>query len=293
MSKALSIYVNNDGLRTYLQAIKKYPLLTEEQEKELIDNFYYKRDTNSAEILIKSHLRLVVKIAQSYRNYGLPAEDIISEGNIGLMVAVKKFNPLKKCRLSTYAMLWIKAYIHDYIIKSWSLVKFGTTQLQKKIFYNLNKIRNQINNYDNMISHDDIQNVAEDLNSNPNEIKEIISRIQGDVSLNGNVFNEDDNEYVDNIVDDTQNIEENYINKRTEDDIKSIIYDTMYMLNEREQYIIKNHLLCDNPLSLETISKKYNISRERVRQLEANALIKMKKYISETYNQKLVSIMSD
>lgn len=274
----LPALVDDGGLYSYMEQIKKFPILSEDEERNLIDDFKNNGNLEAAQKLITSHLRLAAKIALTYRRYGLPMSDVISEANLGLMQAVKKFDRDKKVRLATYAMWWIKAAIHDYILRSWSLVKIGTVAAQKKLFYNLGKIKARLGLYENKeLEPQVVKKIAHELVVDEQEVVEMNRRIGGDSSLNTSVYTSDDEkrERIDFLVDGKQNIE-GRIEQRQEAAYKrKILLNCLECLNEREQYIIKNRMLTENPLTLDDIGAKFNISRERVRQIEKRAFEKL------------------
>lgn len=273
----LPMVIEENGLCSYLESIKRFPVLTEEEEKQLIYNFQTKGDLLSAQKLITSHLRLAAKIALTYRRYGLPMADVISEANIGLMQAVKKFDMDKKVRLATYAMWWIKAAINDYILRSWSLVKIGTVAAQKKLFYNLNRIKARLGLYENKeLEPKVVKQIAGELMVEEQEVTEMNRRLGGDVSLNVSVGNDEDSaEKIDMVVDSRENIEAK-LAKREENRYKAkILSNCLQKLDSREQYIIKNRMLSDTPSTLEDVGAYLNISRERVRQIEKKAFDKL------------------
>ncbi len=277
----LPAVIDEKSLVSYLERIKKFPVLSEEQEKELVTDLQKNGNLQAAQILITSHLRLAAKIAFSYRSYGLPLLDIISEANIGLMQAVKKFDLNKGVRLATYAIWWIKAAINDYILRSWSLVKIGTRAAQKKLFYNLQRIKARLGILENKeLAPDVVKNIASELMVEEKDVKEMNRRLcGGDASLNVAVSDEDEDERIDLLVDKTQNIEEN-LARRQEAHAKSEILATCLLkLDEREQYIIKHRMLTDTPDTLADISSKFNISRERVRQIEKKAFEKLQSLV--------------
>jgi len=273
----LPMVVEENGIYAYLEQIKKFPVLTEDEEKKLITDFQTKGDLLAAQKLITSHLRLAAKIALTYRRYGLPMSDVISEANLGLMQAVKKFDMDKKVRLATYAIWWIKAAVNDYILRSWSLVKIGTVAAQKKLFYNLSRIKARLGLYENKELEPKVVKANEegwDIKKN----REINSprRGGGDSSLNVSVGDDEDgHEKIDMIVDRRENIEAK-ISARQEQAYKArILAQCMKKLDEREQYIIKNRMLTENPSTLDDIGTHFNISRERVRQIEKKAFDKL------------------
>ncbi len=273
----LPALVSDNSLVSYLEQIKKFPVLSEAEETKLVTDFQNNGNMEAAQTLVTSHLRLAAKIAFNYRRYGLPLADIISEANIGLMQAVKKFDLAKNVRLATYAIWWIKAAINDYILRSWSLVKIGTRAAQKKLFYNLNRIKARLGIYENKeLTPDEVKSIASELVVNEAEVREMNGRLSGDKSLNVSVSDEDENERIDFIVDKRQNLEDN-VSRRQEAELKAgILKKCLATLDEREQFIIKNRMLVENPVTLEDIGAKFNISRERVRQIEKKAFDKLK-----------------
>ena len=276
----LPAVINDNSLEAYLEKIKNFPVLTEDQEVRLVNDLQQKGDMQAAQILITSHLRLAAKIAMGYRKYGLPLADIISEANIGLMQAVKKFDLSKKVRLATYAIWWIKAAINDYILRSWSLVKIGTSAAQKKLFYNLKRIKSRLGLYENKeLAPQEVKAIAKELVVNEDEVKEMNMRLGGDKSLNVTVSDDEDDERKDFLVDKTQNIEEKVASKQEIAYKNEILNKCIKQLNEREQYIIKNRLLTYEPKTLSEVGEKFGISRERVRQIEESALKKLKQAV--------------
>ena len=273
----LPMVVEENGIYAYLEQIKKFPVLTEDEEKKLITDFQTKGDLLAAQKLITSHLRLAAKIALTYRRYGLPMSDVISEANLGLMQAVKKFDMDKKVRLATYAIWWIKAAVNDYILRSWSLVKIGTVAAQKKLFYNLSRIKARLGLYENKeLEPKVVKAIAHELMVDEKAVTEMNRRIGGDSSLNVSVGDDEDgHEKIDMIVDRRENIEAK-ISARQEQAYKArILAQCMKKLDEREQYIIKNRMLTENPSTLDDIGTHFNISRERVRQIEKKAFDKL------------------
>ena len=276
----LPAVVNDNSLAAYFEKIKTFPVLTEEQEKELVTDLQQNGNMQAAQILVTSHLRLAAKIALTYRRYGLPLADIISEANLGLMQAVKKFDLSKKVRLATYAIWWIKASINDYILRSWSLVKIGTSAAQKKLFYNLKRIKNKLGIYDNKeLAPQEVKAIAQELVVNEDDVKEMNMRLGGDTSLNVNVSDEDENERIDLVVDKSQNIEERVARHQEAAYKKTILLQCLAQLNEREQYIVKNRLLTEDPQTLNEVGEKFGISRERVRQIEEAAFKKLQQLV--------------
>jgi RNA polymerase sigma-32 factor len=273
----LPVVIADDGLHAYLEQIKQFPVLSEEQETELLRDFKEKGDLQAAQTLITSHLRLAVKIALTYRRYGLPTADLISEANLGLMQAVKKFDMNKKVRLSTYAMLWIKAALNDFVLRSWSLVKIGTVAAQKKLFYNLGRIKARLGLYDNKeLAPAEVKQIAHELVVDEQEVVDMNRRIGGDSSLNTTVGHDEDAvEAIDLLADKSQNIEGKLAQKQEAEFKRKILMQALNTLNEREQYIVKNRMLTETPETLDEIGNKFNISRERVRQIEKRAFEKL------------------
>ena len=280
----LPALVPDDGLHAYLEQIKQFPILTEEQETQLIRDFKLNGNLEAAQKLITSHLRLAVKIALTYRRYGLPTADLISEANIGLMQAVKKFDVNKNVRLSTYAMLWIKAALNDFVLRSWSLVKIGTVAAQKKLFYNLGRIKARLGLYDNKeLEPTVVKKIANELVVDEREVVEMNRRIGGDSSLNIRVGNDDDAvEAIDLLADKSQNLEGSLAQKQEAEYKRKLLLQALAKLNEREQYIVKNRMLAENPQTLDEIGDKFNISRERVRQIEKRAFEKLASEVKQS-----------
>ena len=274
----LPVLTEENSLHAYLEEIRKFPVLSEEEENQLLHNFKENGDLAAAQKLITSHLRLAVKIALTYRRYGLPTADLISEANIGLMQAVKKFDTNKNVRLSTYAILWIKAALNDFVLRSWSLVKIGTVAAQKKLFYNLGRIKARLGIYENKeLEPSVVKQIAQELVVDEKDVVEMNQRIGGDTSLNTAAHNNDDEqvEKIDLLADKTQNIEGRLEQKQEAEVRRKILQTCLAKLNEREQYIVKNRMLTDSPQTLEDIGAKFNISRQRVRQIEKKAFEKL------------------
>ena len=267
------------GLSIYLDQIKKFPMLDAEEEYMLAKNWRENGNLQSAHKLVTSHLRLVAKIAMGYRGYGLPVNELISEGNLGLMQAVKKFDPDKGFRLATYAMWWIKAAIQEYVLRSWSLVKMGTTTAQKKLFFNLKKIKNQIApGQEGDLKDDQVNEISKRLDVDSHEVINMNRRMMGqEKSLNDPIKSGETDEWQDWLVDEKLD-QELLISQRQEyEDKKKLLENAMQVLNEREKAIIKARRLSENPLTLDELSKKYKISRERIRQIETKAFEKLQK----------------
>ncbi len=273
----LPAVIADDGLHAYLEKIKQFPVLSETEEMQLVREFKEKGDLQAAQKLITSHLRLAVKIALTYRRYGLPTADLISEANLGLMQAVKKFDERKNVRLSTYAMLWIKAALNDFVLRSWSLVKIGTVAAQKKLFYNLGRIKARLGLYDNKeLEPQVVKQIAQELVVDEREVVEMNRRIGGDSSLNAMVGHDDDAvEAIDLLADKSQNLEGHLAYKQEVEYKRKLLLNAMEKLNDREQYIVKNRMLTEQPQTLDEIGLKFNISRERVRQIEKRAFEKL------------------
>lgn len=270
------------NFKRYLQEIQKFPILEKEEEYDLATKVFQNNDRESAKILIQSHLRLVAKMAFGFKKYGLVLSDLVSEGNLGLMQAVKKFDPIKGFRFSTYASLWIKAYIQDYILRSWSLVKIGTNLAQKKLFFNLHKIKKllQIENND-IISDASIKYIANNLSVSENEVVEMNSRLyDNDTSLN-NTTPDGGVESINYIESSDPLPEDLAINNQESARKLALIKSSINLLNDREKEIFIKRNLSDKAVTLDKLSDIYQISRERVRQIESSAVRKIKKYILE------------
>ena len=274
------------GLTNYLAQIKKFPMLTAEEEYMLAKRWKKRGDLKSAQKLITSHLRLVAKIAMKYRGYGLPVNEMISEGNIGLMQAVKKFEPEKGFKLATYAMWWIKASIQEYILRSWSLVKMGTTTAQKKLFFNLKKIKNQLSiNNTNDLKNEHVEEISKRLNVKKEEVVSMNRRLLGkEKSLNDPIKDEDGGQWQDWLIDDKINHEIAFSEKQEFNQRKNLMNEAMNVLNLREKEILTARRLSDEATTLEDLSKKYKISRERIRQIETKAFEKLQKAILAAAN---------
>ena len=276
--------ISNEGnLSSYMEQIKKFPLLEAKEEYMLAKAWKNQGDVKAAHKLVTSHLRLVAKIASGYRGYGLPLSDLISEGNIGMMHAVKRFEPEKGFRLATYAMWWIKASIQEYILRSWSLVKIGTTAAQKKLFFNLKKIKSKISAIEEGdLTPDQVDKIATELSVPHKEVISMNRRISGsDYSLNSPVTDDSSGEWQDWLEDDTQNQEASFADTEEYLIKKNILSDSLEYLNERERDIISERQLSENPLTLEELSNRYGVSRERIRQIEAKAFEKLQTKMTE------------
>tara|TARA_B100002052_G_C15844327_1_gene581697 strand:+ start:293 stop:1189 length:897 start_codon:yes stop_codon:yes gene_type:complete len=270
---------SSGGLSIYLSQIKKFPMLDAEEEYMLAKNWKENGNLKSAHKLVTSHLRLVAKIAMGYRGYGLPMNEIISEGNIGLMQAVKKFDPDKGFRLATYAMWWIKAAIQEYVLRSWSLVKMGTTTAQKKLFFNLKKIKNQIApNEEGDLKEIHVNEISKRLDVDKNEVINMNRRMMGqEKSLNDPIKDGEGSEWQDWLVDERLDQEFTTSQKQEYEDKKKLLYKSIGILSEREKEILEARRLTEEPRTLDELSKKYKISRERIRQIETKAFEKLQK----------------
>ena len=278
---------NEGGLSAYLSQIKKFPMLAAEEEYMLAKNWRTTGNIKSAEKLVTSHLRLVAKIAMGYRGYGLPVNEMISEGNVGLMQAVKKFKPEKGFRLATYAMWWIKASIQEYIMRSWSLVKIGTTTAQKKLFFNLKKIKKQIApKSEGDLKDEHVTEIANKLDVSKDEVVSMNRRLSGkEFSLNSPI-GEGGDEWQDWIEDKELDHELKFAQQEEMKQRKNLLTDSVKILNDREKEIIYARRLNDKPTTLEDLSKKYKISRERVRQIENKAFEKLQKHMLNSAKSK-------
>tara|TARA_B100000678_G_scaffold79549_1_gene65963 strand:+ start:2241 stop:3131 length:891 start_codon:yes stop_codon:yes gene_type:complete len=274
---ALPALSSEGSLSHYLQQIKKFPMLSEKQEVNLAKKWRDEGDTDAAHTLVTSHLRLVAKIAMGYRGYGLPVTELISEGNIGLMQAVKKYDPDKGFRLATYAMWWIRAAIQEYVLKSWSLVKIGTTAAQKKLFFNLKKLRNRLSDYsEGSLKPHQVKEIASQLNVSEKEVTDMEGRISGnDYSLNAVVSAEGDEEWQEWLVDEDADHEIKIAEQEEVRKRKELLSKAINVLNDREKDIIHYRKLSETPKTLEELSKEYKISRERIRQIEERAFQKL------------------
>tara|TARA_B100001029_G_scaffold178371_1_gene184988 strand:- start:682 stop:1587 length:906 start_codon:yes stop_codon:yes gene_type:complete len=291
----LPILSGEGGLSVYLAQIKKFPMLDAEEEYMLAKNWKERGNLKSAHKLVTSHLRLVAKIAMGYRGYGLPVSELISEGNIGLMQAVKKFDPDKGFRLATYAMWWIKAGIQEYVLRSWSLVKMGTTAAQKKLFFNLKKIKRQIApSQEGDLKKEHVKEISERLGVKSEEVISMNRRMMGqEKSLNDPLQSgeKEKGEWQDWVVDDNMD-QELYISQKQElDEKKLLLKDAIKILNDRERKIIEARKLSNTPQTLDELSKKYKISRERIRQIENKAFEKLQKaMLNSTKSKNLLPV---
>ena len=279
-AKSMLPAISPDGnLSRYLEQIRAFPMLEQSEEYMLAKNWRENGNLKAAHKLVTSHLRLVAKIAMGYRGYGLPVNELISEGNLGLMQAVKKFDPDKGFRLATYAMWWIKAAIQEYVLRSWSLVKMGTTSAQKKLFFNLKKLKNQIApGQDGDLKDEQVDEISKRLDVESYEVVNMNRRMMGqEKSLNAPIKSGETDEWQDWLVDDSLDQELIISQKQEYDDKKELLDSAMLILNEREKEIITARRLTEEPETLEELSKKYKISRERIRQIETKAFEKLQK----------------
>ena len=280
VANTLSVMSPDGGLSRYLTEIRKFPMLSKDQEFMLAQRWKEHQDTEAAHQMVTSHLRLVAKIAMGYRGYGLPIGEVISEGNVGLMQAVKKFEPDKGFRLATYAMWWIRASIQEYILRSWSLVKMGTTAAQKKLFFNLRKAKSEISALEEGDLHPDhVQQIATKLGVLNEEVISMNRRLSGpDSSLNAPVRSDSESEWQDWLQDDTQVSQETALADSEESSIRmSLLQEAMQELSDRERHILTERRLKDDPTTLEDLASQYGVSRERVRQIEVRAFEKLQK----------------
>ena len=290
----LPILTPDGSFDAYLLKIRKFPMLDAAEEYILAKNWRDKGDKESAHKLVTSHLRLVAKIATGYRGYGLPMSELVSEGNIGLMQAVKKFDPEKGFRLATYAMWWIRASMQEYILRSWSLVKIGTTAAQKKLFFNLRKMKNQIMKSDQSdLLPEQVTEIANRLDVSEDDVNSMEQRMKGpESSLNATITGEEgETEWQDWAVDENADQELQIAHKQETSKKKALLDKSLHVLNDREKEILFERRLIDEPKTLEELSQKHNISRERIRQIENRAFEKLQKeMLEQASNQKLISV---
>jgi RNA polymerase sigma-32 factor len=294
----LSLVSPDNNLGRYLDHIKKFPMLEAGEEYLLAKDWLEKQDTKAAHKLVTSHLRLVAKIAMGYRGYGLPIADLIAEGNIGMMHAVKKFDPEKGFRLATYAMWWIKAAIQEFVLRSWSQVKIGTTASQKKLFFNLRKIKGKINALeDGDLTPNQVKHIAETLEVSDADVISMNRRMLGsDHSLNSQINRQDgeEAEWQDMLTDERDNQETQYVNHQEKKIRNEMMLEALDYLKPREKDIIIKRRLIDDPKTLEYLSKEYKVSRERVRQIETRAFEKLQTIVkSKAKELKLIDINED
>ncbi|MEM1318351.1 MAG: RNA polymerase sigma factor RpoH [Pseudomonadota bacterium] len=275
-----TISASGNGLQRYMEEIRKFPMLTPDEEYMLGKRYAEHDDTEAAHKMVTSHLRLVAKIAMGYRGYGLPVSEVISEGNVGLMQAVKKFDPDKGFRLATYAMWWIKASIQEYVLRSWSLVKMGTTANQKRLFFNLRKLKGKLKALeDGELKQENVEKIASTLGVSEDEVRSMNQRLSGDASLNAPIkaAEGESGQWQDWLVDESESQEQTLIKQDELEVRRDMLADAMDVLNEREKRIFMARRLEEEPLTLEVLSGEFDISRERVRQIEVRAFEKVQK----------------
>ena len=281
MTRSLPALSSDSNLSRYLQDIRKFPMLEADQEYMLAKRWREHGDTEAAHQLVTSHLRLVAKIAMGYRGYGLPVNELISEGNVGMMQAVKRFDPERGFRLATYAMWWIRAAIQEYILHSWSLVKMGTTAAQKKLFFNLRRIKGQLKAIEEGdLAPETVKKIATQLDVPEDDVVQMNRRLAApDHSLNASPRADSEGEWIDWLEDETQNQESRLADSEELGKRQALLVAAMKGLNERERHILTERRLKDEPTTLEDLSKEYGISRERVRQIEVRAFEKLQRSI--------------
>jgi RNA polymerase sigma-32 factor len=286
----LPVITSENDVYPYLKKISQFPLLTNEEEKNLANKWVKDGDIDAAQKLVTSHLRLVAKIAMGYKGYGLPLFDLIPEGNLGLMQAVKKYDPDKGFRLATYAIWWIRASIQEYVLHSWSLVKIGTTAAQKKLFFNLRKLRNQLKKYEEgYLNNDQIRSISQDLGVTENEVKQMEGRVfNQDFSLNTPLNDENQSEWIDQIEDESMDIETKTEKSDELDKRKELFNVAVKTLESRELEILEARRLKEPAKTLEELSQKFSISRERVRQIENKAIKKLQEEIKNISENKMI-----
>ncbi len=279
VARSLAVMSPEQGLSRYLTEIRKFPMLAKDEEFMLAKRWTEHQDAESAHRLVTSHLRLVAKIAMGYRGYGLPIGEVISEGNVGLMQAVKKFDPDRGFRLATYAMWWIRASIQEYILRSWSLVKMGTTAAQKKLFFNLRKAKSQISAFEEGdLRPENLSAIAIKLGVSEEEVTNMNRRLGGDSSLNAPIRSDGESEWQDWLADDTAVSQETALAESEEKSIRmGLLEEAMQELTDREKHILTERRLKDDPVTLEELAGQYGVSRERVRQIEVRAFEKLQK----------------
>jgi len=288
MASALPVLANEGGLSRYLDEIRKFPMLEPSEEYMLAKRWREHGDRDAAHRLVTSHLRLVAKIAMGYRGYGLPISEVVSEGNVGLMQAVKRFEPDKGFRLATYAMWWIKAAIQEYILRSWSLVKMGTTANQKKLFFNLRKAKGRISALEEGDLHpDQVKQIATQLGVNEQDVVDMNRRLGGDASLNAPLRDEGEGggEWQDWLVDSGQSQEQVLVEEEEGQNRLTALRTALSVLNPRERRIFEARRLADDPITLEDLSAEFGVSRERVRQIEVRAFEKIQEAVKKNLAQ--------
>ncbi|KAA2236763.1 RNA polymerase sigma factor RpoH [Salinarimonas soli] len=286
-SASLPVLATEGGLSRYLDEIRKFPMLHPDEEYMLAKQWREHGDRNAAHKLVTSHLRLVAKIAMGYRGYGLPISEVVSEGNVGLMQAVKRFEPEKGFRLATYAMWWIKAAIQEYILRSWSLVKMGTTANQKKLFFNLRKAKGRISALEEGdLRPDQVKQIATRLGVTEQDVVDMNRRLGGDASLNAPLREEGEGEWQDWLVDDSSNQEAILAEEEEGQNRLAALRDALSVLNARERRIFEARRLADDPITLEELSTEFGVSRERVRQIEVRAFEKIQAAVKKNLAQR-------
>ena len=280
MAQNIPALTSENGLSRYMEEIRKFPMLEPDEEYMLAKSYAEHDDREAAHKLVTSHLRLVAKIAMGYRGYGLPIGEVVSEGNVGLMQAVKKFDPEKGFRLATYAMWWIKASIQEYVLRSWSLVKMGTTANQKRLFFNLRKLKGKIKALeDGALKQEHVEQIAKTLGVSEEEVRSMNQRLSGDASLNAPIraAEGESGQWQDWLVDESESQEELLIKDDELETRREMLGEAMDVLNERERRIFTARRLSEDPLTLEELSQEFDVSRERVRQIEVRAFEKVQK----------------
>jgi RNA polymerase sigma-32 factor len=283
MAQSLPSVGAHGGLTRYLEEIRQFPMLEPQEEYMLAKSWREHGDRDAAHRLVTSHLRLVARIAMGYRGYGLPIGEVVSEGNVGLMQAVKRFDPDKGFRLATYAMWWIRAAIQEYILRSWSLVKMGTTAAQKKLFFNLRKIKGQLKALDEGdLRPDQVKRIATQLGVTEEDVVSMNRRLAGDSSLNAPVRNDSESgEWQDWLVDDTMDQETALAESEEKENRRDMLNNALQGLNERERRVFEARRLAEDPLTLEELSAEFGVSRERIRQIEVRAFEKVQKAVQK------------
>ncbi len=282
-----TIPITTDSFSRYLSEIRSFPLLDEQEEHRLAVRLFEDNDLSAAQTLITSNLRFVVKVAAEYRNYGMKMLDLIQEGNIGLMLAVRKFNPYRGFRLITYAVWWIRAQIQSYIVSSWSLLKIGTTQAQRKLFFKLKQAKNAIRS---MTGSDDgdLPATALSLDVREADVEEMELRLMGEVSLDAELSPGEGGSLLEELVDERPNQESQLADLQEQQELRQIVAGAVSRLGEKEQFVVKERIVADDPMTLQEIADHFAISRERVRQIEENALRKIKAFLGATLHPQLV-----
>ena len=278
-----TIPITTDSFSRYLSEIRSFPLLDEQEEHRLAVRLFEENDLSAAQALITSNLRFVVKVAAEYRNYGMKMLDLIQEGNIGLMLAVRKFNPYRGFRLITYAVWWIRAQIQSYIVSSWSLLKIGTTQAQRKLFFKLKQAKNAIRS---MTGSDDsdLPATAMSLDVRETDVEEMELRLMGEVSLDAELASGEGGSLLEELVDERPNQESQLAELQEQQELRQIVAGAVARLGEKEQFVVKERIVADDPMTLQEIADHFAISRERVRQIEENALRKIKAFLGAPLN---------